>query len=365
MGIEISNSGGGITVELDPNAVPLAGGTMTGNLIIDAGGGTHAQVDPTEVFTTRTDAGEGESNAYGALYNGGVEVGDIDGKYAVLTPNRLRLGNTTSLEKGSFDSGRGGDFGISLICTNNVELNWQSGYLKAKYNGSFVPINVESDIVNSTIPDIDNQGTKSIFNSDGLSAIFYTGSENTYITNYGHSGIDHELFDNSNNFHLNAGGVSGVGGTGGDNWGLGSGGVSGGNDNGQSWSLGINGLSGANADDYPSDTSFSLNSSKVVGHKDAIEGEEETIPAKDWEFGVDGLKFVDGSVQTTAGLGIDPAEGGINFEATNTYGGMRVSWIEQTGDGRPSWKRAGAGVASELRYPTSGMRGVQRILPRE
>jgi len=158
MGIEISNpGGGGITVETDPLALLRTGGIMSGairfdevgiqniskgsfdsgrggyngvslncavgyelnwqagylkaineygtvqpiniesNLIIDTGAGSAGHYETTEMYVTRTDAniGAGQSNAYGALYNGGVEVGDIDGKWAELTTAHLRFGDGT------------------------------------------------------------------------------------------------------------------------------------------------------------------------------------------------------------------------------------------------------------------------------
>jgi hypothetical protein len=81
----------------DPTKLPLTGGTLTGNLIIDAGAGSAGHYETTKMFVTRTDAdtGAGESNAYGALYNGGVEVGDISGNWAELTPAHIRFGDET------------------------------------------------------------------------------------------------------------------------------------------------------------------------------------------------------------------------------------------------------------------------------
>jgi hypothetical protein len=83
-----------------------------------------------------------------------------------------------------------------------------------------------STILVSSTPDIDNQGTKSTFNSNGVSAIYYSegGAVNTYITNYGNSSIDHTFFDNPQNFHLNQNGVYGIG-DGEVSWGVGIGGI--------------------------------------------------------------------------------------------------------------------------------------------
>jgi len=270
----------------------LGGGTISGNLIVDAGEGSSGHFEPTEIYVTRNDATGTAANAYGALYNGGLEVGDSAGNYAELTTTHLRFGDgstqasaynpavlsnylplaggvlnygtnhlginpqngqggqicfdyetgvtsldgyqlsfqdgtssyradgasisgsielpnetvyiiieggngigvnrileqtgvyispdwvrfpdntlqitaalpitggtmsgairfdnvgTQNISKGSFDSGRGGYNGISLVCAVDYELNWQAGYLKALNSGGFnVPINVESDIV--------------------------------------------------------------------------------------------------------------------------------------------------------------------------------------------------------------------------
>jgi len=57
--------------------------------------GSRAVVDPTEVYTTRFDGGT-NPNAYGAIYNGGVSVGDSNGLYAELTPTALRFGDGTT-----------------------------------------------------------------------------------------------------------------------------------------------------------------------------------------------------------------------------------------------------------------------------
>jgi hypothetical protein len=73
--------------------LPLSGGTLTGNLVIDTGSGSQGHYETTEMFVTRTDATGTSANAYGALFNGGVEVGDSTGKYAELNPNYLRFGD--------------------------------------------------------------------------------------------------------------------------------------------------------------------------------------------------------------------------------------------------------------------------------
>ena len=317
----INNGGGasGITVELDPNSLPLIGGTLTGNLIIDTGAGSAGYYETTEMYVERTDAniGAGESNAYGALYNGGLQVGDIDGKYAELTPNRLRLGNTTSLEKGSFDSGRNGNFGISLICHDNVELNWQSGYLKAKYNGSFVPINVESDIVLSkyveTGEDLPpahtitttislNGGISCNANDDwndhsfnlnqggvgGVESGDYTwglnpegvgGEDGDNSFGFSPTSVGGQTNNNTYNFGVSASGAGGYNDA--QTWGIGVFSAGGDNDDRASWNVGYVGYSAQN--EY---NTCSLNSLGVQGYDDNEGGS--------WSFGINGLTFSNG-----------------------------------------------------------------------
>jgi hypothetical protein len=71
--------------------LPLAGGTLTGNLIIDTGSGSQGNYETTEMFVTRTDATGTSANAYGALYNGGLEIGDSNGLWAEFTTAHLRF----------------------------------------------------------------------------------------------------------------------------------------------------------------------------------------------------------------------------------------------------------------------------------
>lgn len=79
-------------------AVQIGGGVVPinfdSNINVEANG-SRAFIDPTEVYTTRFDATGTNANAYGAIFNGGVEVGDASGKWAELTPTSLRFGDTT------------------------------------------------------------------------------------------------------------------------------------------------------------------------------------------------------------------------------------------------------------------------------
>jgi len=75
--------------------LPLTGGTLTGNLVINTGLGSEGHYETTEMYVTRTDATGTSANAYGALYNGGLEIGDSAGNWAELTTAHLRFGDGT------------------------------------------------------------------------------------------------------------------------------------------------------------------------------------------------------------------------------------------------------------------------------
>ena len=79
----------------------------------------------------------------------------------------VNLTNNSSLAEGSFDSGVGGNGGISLNCTVGYELNWQAGHLRNIVTG-------------------DNTGTAQTIYSD--SPIAFPGSGVTYM-NVGSEGI--------------------------------------------------------------------------------------------------------------------------------------------------------------------------------
>lgn len=73
---------------------------------------------------------------------------ETTGNDIVLTANdRVVVGaNRAGLSKGTFDTSRGGDKGVSLQCANDLELNWQSGYVRVLTpNGDGTPLLLNSD----------------------------------------------------------------------------------------------------------------------------------------------------------------------------------------------------------------------------
>ena len=171
-------------------ALPLTGGTMSSAIDISYSDSL-TTLQSSYVYTYQTNTGTNPS-AYGVVYTGGFEAGDSEGKWIEFTPTQLRFGDGTiqttaatggsgsylplagglmsgaitfdsvggqNINKGSFDSGRGGYNGISLNCAVGYELNWQAGYLKAiNSSNAVVPINVDNSDLTliKTIPsDID------------------------------------------------------------------------------------------------------------------------------------------------------------------------------------------------------------------
>jgi hypothetical protein len=196
----------------------------------------------------------------------------------------------SGLFRGSFDSGRNSYNGISLVCTQGIELNWQAGYLKALNGSSVVPIRVEDSSIVITTPDVNNNNepptpfTKSLTIDGGGLHIAYNDGGNDNWFNLGTGGINFGQTDNPCSFSQNGIGA----GQNNENW----------------WSVNTDGVFIGRQDDD------GVGLSKSVG-----------------------LRFGDGSIQTTSGITIDPNEGGINFQATNTYGGFRVYFPHDDGDG--------------------------------
>jgi hypothetical protein len=65
--------------------------------------------------------------------------------------DRIIVGaNRAGLSKGTYNTGRGGDKGVSLMCANELELNWQSGFLRSIVpdgDGTPLPLGLDSEIV--------------------------------------------------------------------------------------------------------------------------------------------------------------------------------------------------------------------------
>lgn len=105
--------------------VPLASDLVTGELAIETTTGT--------VYTKRDDGtivaiSGGGGGSYlplsGGTMTGAITFDGTSGQY---------------ISKGNFDTSRGGNYGISLVCSIGYEFNWQAGWLTTTEQGSIAP----------------------------------------------------------------------------------------------------------------------------------------------------------------------------------------------------------------------------------
>jgi hypothetical protein len=154
----------GTTDTLLAAKLDVAGGTMTGGLTLSASGIIFSD------STYLTTAPAGASLAADQLTAGVVTAnptagptasGDVlqyDGAALVWAPSGggggsylpLAGGTMTGaivfdgtsgqyISKGNFDTSRGGNYGISLVCSIGYEFNWQAGWLTTTEQGSVTP----------------------------------------------------------------------------------------------------------------------------------------------------------------------------------------------------------------------------------
>jgi hypothetical protein len=151
------------TDNLLADKLDLAGGTMTGGLTLSASGIIFSDA------TYLTTAPAGSTLAADQLTAGVVAanptagpttLGDVlsfDGTNLVWGPGGgggsylpLAGGTMTGaivfdgtsgqyISKGNFDSGRSGNYGISLVCSIGYEFNWQAGWLTTTEQGTTTP----------------------------------------------------------------------------------------------------------------------------------------------------------------------------------------------------------------------------------
>jgi hypothetical protein len=101
--------------------------------------------------------------------------------------DRIVVGaNRAGLGKGTFNTGRGGDKGVSLQCAVELELNWQAGYLRVLApggDGTPLLLNTDSEIVyTELVPTTPTYG-KSLVTKDYADTKFPnpTGTTDQYI----------------------------------------------------------------------------------------------------------------------------------------------------------------------------------------
>jgi len=120
-------AGWGLGVELTSDTTQ--GTTVEYNGLHTYGNGSFITVNPTGITfpdsTVQTTAWTGTGGSFlplaGGTMTGNITFDGTSGQY---------------IGKGSFDTSRGGNFGISLMCSIGYEFNWQAGWLKTTEQGS-------------------------------------------------------------------------------------------------------------------------------------------------------------------------------------------------------------------------------------
>ena len=161
--------------------IPAIGGTATGQINIEYDN-SKTEATSSYVYTYETNNGT-NPQAYGVVYTGGFEAGDSTGQWIEFTPSQLRFGDgsiqTTAatggggdylplaggtmtgnitfdgtsgqyIGKGTFDTSRGGNYGLSLVCSIGYEFNWQAGWLTTTNQSSTTPRSLYLDSLAGT-----------------------------------------------------------------------------------------------------------------------------------------------------------------------------------------------------------------------
>ena len=106
--------------------------------------------------------------------------------------------------KGNFDSSRGGNYGISLVCSIGYEFNWQAGWLTTTEQGTTTPRPLYLDSYAGTTLRVWNSGTSTgtevthtgiTFSDSTTQTTAWTGTipgktVNTYSSNFTLSSVD-------------------------------------------------------------------------------------------------------------------------------------------------------------------------------
>lgn len=117
---------------------------------------------------------------------------ETQGQDIVLTPNdRITVGtNRAGFGRGSFDTERSGDNGVSLFCavTPSYEFNWQAGYLRILQEGNGgtpLPLYTDSELIySSTVSTIPSSGSSLVTKDyvDAASPIRLVNSSSLFST---------------------------------------------------------------------------------------------------------------------------------------------------------------------------------------
>ena len=185
-------------------------------------GNNKAEASSGAYYTYQTNNGT-NPQAYGVVYTGGFEAGDSTGQWIEFTPTQLRFGDgsiqTTAatggggdylplaggtmtgnitfdgtsgqyIGKGTFDTSRGGNYGLSLVCSIGYELNWQAGWLTTTNQSSTTPRSFYLDsLAGTTLKAWDSSNDTGIDISH--TAITFSDSTNCKLQGSGNDGNDH------------------------------------------------------------------------------------------------------------------------------------------------------------------------------
>ena len=158
-------------------------GASTAGQINIAYSGYQAQASSSAYYAYQTNNGT-NPQSYGVVYTGGFEAADGAGQWIEFTPTQLRFGDGTIqttaatgggsgdylplaggtmtgnitfdgtsgqyIGKGSFDTSRGGNYGLSLVCSIGYEFNWQAGWLTTTNQSSTTPRSLYLDSLAGT-----------------------------------------------------------------------------------------------------------------------------------------------------------------------------------------------------------------------
>jgi hypothetical protein len=119
-------NGGGGGAETDPSALKVANNLSDLEDVSDAR--SNLDVYSIDEVDTAIGAGGGGGGSYlplaGGTMTGGIVFDGTSGQY---------------ISKGNFDTSRGGNYGISLVCSIGYEFNWQAGWLTTTEQNSVTP----------------------------------------------------------------------------------------------------------------------------------------------------------------------------------------------------------------------------------
>lgn len=141
-----------IAINIPDRQIWVADQTGTPVLIVDgdavnSGGGASSLVDLTDIVLTSPTNGEvlKYDTASGKWINSADATGSGGGDFLPLSGGTMTgaiIFDGTSgqyISKGTFDTSRGGNNGISLVCSIGYEFNWQAGWLRTTEQGSVTP----------------------------------------------------------------------------------------------------------------------------------------------------------------------------------------------------------------------------------